>query len=441
MTDARARLYGTQALADVFSPRGHVGRLLAFEAALARAEARCGVIPAAAATAITAACHLQGLDLDALYEGATKSGTPIVPLLAALEPRVGAEGRDHLHRGATSQDAVDTALVLQMRDGLALIEADLERICVASAALARRHRHTPMAGRTLLQQAVPIPFGLKAARWLALAGRQRRALEIARIGTLVLQFGGAAGTLAVLGDRGLAVAENLAADLQLRLPDLPWHAERDRPASIVATLGIAAGAMAKIANDIILLSQTEVGEVSEGGAAGVGGSSAMPQKKNPVLATFAVAAARLAMAQVPVALGAMVEEHERGAGGWQAEWSAIPDAFLFTGGAVSRVADALEHLHVDENRMAANMRAGLDVVYAEALATALTARLGKGDAQRIVGGLARDAVAAGRSLRDVAGHDVRVSAVLSPEALARVFDSDHTWGSAQAFIDRALDGA
>lgn len=438
MIDPRVRLYGTPALAAVFSPAAHVRQMLAFEAALARAEARVGVIPAGAADAIVAACTVEGLDLDAIHAGAVKSGTPIVPLLAALEPRLPAEARDHLHRGATSQDAIDTALALQLRDALQLIEADLDRVCTAAAALARRFRDTPMAGRTLMQQAVPIPFGLKAARWLALARRQRRALETARIGSLVLQFGGAAGTLAVLGDRGIAVAEALARELDVRLPDLPWHAERDRPASIVAALGIAAGAMAKIAVDIILLSQSEVAEVSEGGAAGAGGSSAMPQKRNPVQATFAVAAARLAMAQVPVLLASMAEEHERGAGGWQADWSAIPDACLFTGGAAARVADALEGLRVDEGRMAANLRAALDVAWAEALATALTGSFGKREAQHVVAALSRVAIETNRSLRDVAAADPRVGAVLTSAALADVFDPAQSWSSAQAFIDRAL---
>jgi len=256
-------------------------------------------------------------------------------LVRLLTARVAAEGRDFVHWGATSQDAIDTATVLQMRDGLLLLEGDLFRLGAACAALADGRRRTLMAGRTLLQQALPIPFGLKAARWLGLVTRQVRALRDQRW-ALALQFGGASGTLAALGDQGLRVAELLAAELALALPDLPWHAERDRVAGIAAAVGVTAGAMAKVAQDVVLLAQTEVGEAAEARAPGKGGSSAMPQKRNPVDATLALAAARLAVGQVPVILAAMTQEHERAVGGWQAEWAAIPDLFRFAGGAAAR---------------------------------------------------------------------------------------------------------
>src|SRR5260370_878656 len=219
----------------------------------------------------------------------------------------------------------DTALMLQMRDGLDLLVAGLNGVCAACATLATEHRHTLMAGRTLLQQALPITFGLKAARWLALAVRQVHALRERRERTLAVQLGGAAGTLASLGDKGLRVVDLLAAELGLPVPDLPWHTEPDRLAEVAATLGVVAGAMAKVAGDVVLLAQTEVGEASEGAAPGKGGSSALPQKHNPVDAINAIASARLAVGVAPVILSAMAQEHERAARGWQAEWAPIPD--------------------------------------------------------------------------------------------------------------------
>jgi 3-carboxy-cis,cis-muconate cycloisomerase len=438
MIDASLALYSTAPLVETFSPEAHIRQLLVFEAALARAEANVGIIPTAAAEAIAAACRLDGLDVPGLFAAAAHTGTIVIPLLHALDERLDPATRDVLHWGATSQDAIDTALMLQSREGLHAIEADLQRVCAASAALARRHRTTPMAARTLLQQAVPIPFGLKAALWLALAGRRLHALRRQRDEALLLQFGGAAGTLAVLGDRGMAVAEALAGELGLRLPDLPWHAERDRLATLVSTLGITAGSMAKIAQDVVLLSQTEVAEVRESHGPGAGGSSAMPHKQNPVRTTLALAAARLAVAQVPVALAAMAAEHERSAGGWQSEWAALPQVFLYAGGAAAHVADALEHLRVDAARMRANLSAGGDLVFAESLAAALAPAVGRTVAQGLVRDVTRSAATDGRSLRQAAGEEPRIAAAVTAADLDRIFDPESAWGSAQAFIDRAL---
>ena len=309
--------FTTPEMAAIFSAEAHVRQILRFEAALARAEAHAGIIPIEAADAIESACQLERFDVAALYREAALAGTLAIPLVRRLTEQAGDAGQKWVHWGATSQDAIDTALVLQMRDGLDLLIADLLRVCASCATLARQHRATLMVGRTLLQQALPITFGLKAARWLALASRQVRTLREQRALSLALQFGGAAGTLAALGDQGMQVAELLAQSLDLALPDLPWHAERDRVASIAAALGVAASAMAKVAYDVALLAQTEVGEVAEASAPGKGGSSAMPQKRNPVDATLALAAARLAVGQVPVIFGALAQEHERAVGGWQ----------------------------------------------------------------------------------------------------------------------------
>jgi 3-carboxy-cis,cis-muconate cycloisomerase len=295
-----------------------------------------------------------------------------------------------------------------------------------------------MAGRTLLQQATPITFGLKAARWLALATRQLQALREQRARALALQFGGSVGTLAALGNAGARVAELLAADLGLALPDLPWHAERDRIATIAAALGVVAGSMANIAGDIVLLVQTEVGEASEAAAHGKGGSSAMPQKHNPVDAMETLAAARLAAGSVSVIFTAMANEHERAVGGWQAEWAAIPDLFRYTAGAVAHVRSAVSGLQIDTVRMRANLDAGGGAVMAEALTTALTQRIGRPEAQRLVKAALERVATSQITLRQALRDDAQIQTILSPEDIDRVLDPAEYLGSADLFIDRAL---
>jgi len=432
-------LYTTPELAGAFAPANHVAQILAFEAALARAQARAGLIPIAAAEAIAAACRPDLYDVEALYREAARAGTVAIPLVRALTARADDPGPAYVHWGATSQDAVDTAMMLQLRAGLAQIEADLLRLCRACACLAEAHRSTLMPGRTLLQQALPMPFGLKAARWLGLAVRQARALRLRRA-QLAIQLGGAAGTLAALGGQGLAVAELLAEELGLAAPDLPWHAERDRTVALAADLGVAAGAAAKVAHDIVLLAQSEVAEASEAAAPGKGGSSAMPQKRNPIDATMARAAARLAIGLVPTLLGAMDQEHERAAGAWQAEWRALPDLACYAGGAIARAADAVAGLAVDPARMRANLDAGGGLLMAEALTMALAPRLGRPEAQRIVQALCARAVAAGTPLHQEALADPTVGAILNPAAVAAALDPRGYLGSADALIDRALAG-
>ena len=432
-------LFTTPEMVAAFSPEAHVRGMLAFEAALARAEARAGVIPLEEADAIAAACRVEFFDVAAVYREAATAGTPAIPLVRLLTERVAEDARGYVHWGATSQDAIDTALMLQMREGLGLLEADLLGVCARCADLAARHRRTLMAGRTLLQQALPITFGLKAARWLALATRQVHALRERRVRSLAVQLGGAAGTLASLGGAGIRVAELLGEELALPPPDLPWHAERDRVAAIAATVGVTAGAMAKIAGDITLLAQTEVGEAAEAAAPGKGGSSAMPQKRNPVDAVAALAATRLALGVVPVVLAAMAQEHERAVGGWQAEWVAIPELFRYTAGAVARVRGAVGGLTVDAGRMRENLARDGGLLMSESLAMALAAHVGRPEAQRIVQAVGRRALAQGLTLAQAAHADARVGATLSPEAIDRVLDPAGYLGCADVFIDRALE--
>ena len=270
MRDPAATLFSTPEMVNLFSAETHVQQILDFETALARAEAAAGVIPRSAVEPIAAACHVEHYDVTALYQEAATAGTAAIPLVRELATQAGDEAGKYVHWGATSQDAIDTASMLQMRDGLDLLTSDLLDICESCARLAEEHRGTLMPGRTLLQQALPITFGVKATRWLSLLTRQLEALRGIRTRALALQFGGAAGTLAALGEQGMKVAALLAGDLGLPLPDVPWHAERDRVAEIAAALGVVAGAMLKIAGDMLLMSQTEVGEVSEGDAPGQG---------------------------------------------------------------------------------------------------------------------------------------------------------------------------
>jgi 3-carboxy-cis,cis-muconate cycloisomerase len=438
MIDPLEGMFTTPEMTAIFSAEAHVARMLQFEAALARAEAQAGVIPPEAADAIAAACHVEQFNVAALFREATTAGTPVIPLVRMLSEKIEGDPRKFVHWGATSQDAIDTALVLQMRDGLDLLIDGLLHVCAGCATLAEQHRRTPMAGRTLLQQALPIPFGLKAARWLALTVRQVEALRRCRDHALALQFGGAAGTLAALGDNGMRVAELLAAALKLPLPDLPWHAERDQIATIAAALGVAAGAMSKIAHDIVLLMQTEVGEVSEAAAPGKGGSSAMPQKRNPVDAMEAQAAARLAVGAVAVILNAMANEHERAVGGWQAEWIAIPNLFRSVAGAVARVGSAVNGLEIDTERMRANLDQSGGLLMAESVTMALAQLVGRPAAQHIVKAAAARVASDKVTFQQALRNDPAVRGVLSEDAIDHALDPAAYFGSSDMLIDRAL---
>jgi 3-carboxy-cis,cis-muconate cycloisomerase len=431
-------LFSTTKMAAAFSLEAHVRGMLAFEAALALAEARAGIIPQDAANTIAGSCREELFDVAALYREAEVAGTPAIPLIRMLTAHVGGGAKKFVHWGATSQDAIDTALMLQMCGGIDLLVNGLLDVCEACERLVEQHRYTLMAGRTLLQQAVPITFGLKAARWLSLVVRQIYALRERRERSLAVQLGGAAGTLASLGEHGFQVVEFLADELGLPAPDLPWHSERDRIAEIAGTLGVVDGAMAKIASDVALLAQTEVGEASEGIVPGKGGSSAMPQKHNPVDATFAIASARLAIGEVPVILSAMTQEHERAVGGWQAEWIAVPNLFRYSAGAVEHVRGMISGLKVDPARMSANVELTQGLIMAESLTMALASHVGRPEAQRIVKTLCDRVVKSGAHLREVVLEEEPALSMLTLEEVDRAFDPGAYLGSTNVFIDNAL---
>jgi 3-carboxy-cis,cis-muconate cycloisomerase len=327
--------------------------LLRFEAGLAVAQVRLGLIPADAAEAIRAACDPSRFDVTEIGRAAVASATPVVPLLDALRRAVGGKAAALVHHGATSQDALDTAMMLVARDASDLLLDDLSALASCCAALARRHRDTPMAGRTLLVRARPITFGYKAATWLMGVVDARATLAQIRRRRLALQLGGPVGTRAAFGGAGDRLVAELARELGLAEPGpLAWHSDRSRVAELGAALGIAAGAAAKIALDVILLSQTEVGEVAE---ASPGRSSAMPDKRNPAHAVEARAAFALVQAHAGLLMSTLAGEHERAAGAWQAEAPALSAAFRLAAGAIARTREALDGLAVNEDRMRANV--------------------------------------------------------------------------------------
>ncbi|MEO8509571.1 MAG: 3-carboxy-cis,cis-muconate cycloisomerase [Betaproteobacteria bacterium] len=433
-------LFTTDPMRAVFADRAGLQRMLDFEGALARAQAATGVIPAAAADAIVRCCVADRFDVGALRDAARSAGNLAIPLVAALTRAVAADGSDakgYVHWGATSQDALDTGLVLQLRDALDLFDADAARRARALRVQALRHRDTVLAGRTWLQQALPVTLGLKFAAVLDAVERHRDRLAELRPRVLVLQLGGAAGTLASLGTQGPAVADALAADLALRAAAVPWHTQRDRVGEVATTLGLLVATLGKLARDLSLLAQSEVGEAFEATVPGRGGSSTLPHKRNPVGAAIALAAAVRVPGLVATMLSAAVQEHERGLGNWPAEWETLPEIALLAAGALDAMATAVEDLAVDADRMRANLDLLQGLLLAEAVQMALAPTLGRDVAHALVAAAARDAIAQKRHLRDVLAARADVRAVLDDAALARLFDPAGYLGAAGVFIDRA----
>lgn len=434
-------LFATAAMRDVFCDRAQLQAMLDVEAALARAGARAGVIPAAAVSAIEAKCSAPLYDLDSIAAEAASAGNLAIPLVKALTAKVAAvdeAATRFVHWGATSQDVIDTGLVLQLRAALDLLEADAERLADSLAALAAAHRETAMAGRTWMQQGLPVTLGLKAAGWLDALTRNRARLRGLRRNLLVLQLGGATGTLAAFEGRGLRTAGELARDLGLGLPDLPWHAQRDRVAECATTLGLLVGSLGKLARDLSLLSQSEIGEMNEPTGPGRGGSSTMPQKRNPVACAVVLSAAIRVPPLVATMLAAMVQEQERGLGGWHAEWETLPQILLLTSGALSQLSYALASPEVHLESIARNLGATRGLNLAGTVAAALTALLGRKAAHRIVEDACRKALDDERPLRDVLAEVDELRGRLSPGELDALFDPARHLGEAGALIDRAL---
>lgn len=433
-------LYGSDAMRALFDERAYFQRMLDVEAALARAQSRLGIIPADAAGAITAAARFDNLRVEELAASARNVGYPVVGLVAGLS-RAAGEAGGWTHWGATTQDIMDTATVLQVRDGFALVRSELLAILRALATQADRHRGTVMAGRTHLQQALPTSFGLKCATWALPFLSHLQRLDQLRPRVELVEFAGAAGTLASLGDQGIAVMEALAAELGLGVPVAPWHVCRDGLAEAVSLLGLVCGSLAKLATDIILLAQTELGEVAEPYVAGRGASSTMPQKRNPIASEYILAAARGVQALVPLMQGAMAQDHERGTGPWQAEALALPQAFVLTHGALLHARAIAEGMVVDAERMRANLDITHGLIVAEAVMMGLAPQIGRGEAHHVVKHACDVALHERISLADALARDAAVSGKLDRAAIERLTDPAGYLGSTGAFIDRVLEAA
>ncbi|HXW08546.1 MAG TPA: 3-carboxy-cis,cis-muconate cycloisomerase [Vicinamibacterales bacterium] len=440
-SDLLAMMAGVREVEAALSDRARIQAMLDVEAALAEAEAALGVIPAAAAAPIRSAARGQDYPLRELADQASSAGNLLIPLLSRFRQTVAAsspEAAGFVHWGATSQDIIDTALALQLRAALSVLLDDTDRAARAAARHARQHATTVMAGRTWLQQATPVTFGLKAAGWLDAILSAAKRVRASRDAVLVLQFGGASGTLAALGGQGPAVARELASRLDLALPPLPWHAQRIRVAALAADLGILTGAFGKIAQDLSLLAQSEIAEAFDAPEA-AGGSSTMPHKRNPVRASIVQACALRAPGLVATMLGAMPQEHERGPAGWQAEWDVLPDLVRTSASAARATAALLEGLVVDAGRMRQNLEQAGGVTMAEAVVMRLAGALGPADARQAVEAAVKRAAAEPRPFAEILAADPRVSAVLDREAIDRALAPEHYLGSSGQFIQAVLE--
>lgn len=432
----------TKTLSEIFSDQSVLRAMLEFEVALARVEARLKIIPESAATTIASAADSSAFDVSSLSQQASRSGTFVVPFSKALTEIVGrnnANAAGFVHWGATSQDVSDTALVLLLKRAMQVIVADLMRVESATRTLSEEHRNSVMLGRTLMQPATPITFGLKVAGWFGAAHRCRIRLQHACEEAVVLQFGGAAGTLAAFGDLGPQVAQALASELGLNLPDAPWHTHRDRLAALLCACGVLAGCLGKIARDISLMSQSEVSEISEPVSEGRGDSSTMPHKRNPVGCAIALAAATRVPALVSSYLSAMVQEHERGVGGSQAEWPIVVNIVQATGAAVSSLAEVSEGLIVDPVRMQDNLRSTKGTAFAEKAALLLSKKIGKSRAHRLLEAATSKALTQKKSLADVLREIPEAREHLDETALAKLDVPEDYLGAAEWFRKRLLE--
>jgi len=437
-------LFRSEEVEKWLSDRTCLQAMLSFESALAKAESHAGVIPKSAVQAISQQCKAPLFDLDALSRAAKSSGNtaiPVVKALTALVAKNNAEAAGYVHWGATSQDVIDTGLILQLCGALTCIAADIDKLAHALAELATEHRSTVMVGRTWMQHASPTTFGAKVAGWLDAIDRHRARLRETQARCLVLQFGGAVGTHAALEGKGDEVAKNLAQELKLPLAEIPWHSHRDRVAEIATTLGLLVGTLAKIASDISLLSQTEVAEVFEPVEKGSGGSSTMPHKRNPVACAAVLSAATRVPGLVGTMLAAMPQEHERGLGGWHAEWETLPEIVSLVGGAAHTVAALAPRLDVDAERMRQNLDETHGLIFAEAVSMALAKKIGKAKAHDVVEATCNTSRKDGRHLRDVVDDEPSINKHFSMEEIDALFDAQNYLGLAEEFVDRVVEAS
>jgi 3-carboxy-cis,cis-muconate cycloisomerase len=429
--------FGTPLMREVFSDFSLISRYVEVEIALAQAEARCGVIPPEAATEIARCADVSSLDFDLLRRETEIVGYPILPLVHQLVKQCGEAGR-YVHWGATTQDIMDSAVILQVRDGLSIIEADISALRGILADLSRRYRNTPMAGRTHLQQALPVTFGYKTAIWLAMLDRHAERLEQLKPRVLVGQFAGAAGTLASLGDRGFDVQSAFCRQLGLGIPVSTWHVARDGLAEVVNFLGLVTGSLGKIALDIMIMASTEFAELYEPFVKGRGASSTMPQKRNPISSELMLAACKGVRQHAGLMLDAMVQDFERATGPWHAEWMAIPESFVLTAGALHQAKFALGGLIVDQNKMAENLDVSRGLIVAEAVMMGLAPQLGRQEAHDVVYDACRLANEKHLTLAEALSANPQVSGRIDRATIDRLTSPGNYLGLAPEMVDRVL---
>jgi len=430
----------TEPLAEIFSDSSVLGAMLDFEVALARAEARLKIIPSDAAETIAACARPAAFDAASLAQAAPLAGTPAIPVVDALIEAVRKKdpaGAGFVHWGSTSQDLSDTALVLLLKKAHPVFERDLERLEVALGRISREHRRTLMLGRTLLQPAPPTTFGLKTAGWLAAIHRCRRRLHSAFDEALILEFGGASGTLAALDNQGIAVGKLVADELGLAFPEAPWHAHRDRLAALVCACGVLGGALGKMARDVSLLTEHGVSELSEPAAPGRGRSSSMPHKRNPVGCSVALAAVNRLPGLISSFLSGMPQEHERGLGGWQAEWPTVASTVQAVGAAAAAMAEVAEGLVINAESMRRNIDRTRGVIFGER-AIRLSKKIDRDRARRFIEQATRTSIDESRRLSDVLGEMPEVRGHLDQADLDDLESPEHYLGMAEEFQDRLL---
>ncbi len=430
--------FGDPAVQRIFTDEGRFSGWLRVEAALARSQARLGLIPEEAAQSITNAAKVENLDTKKMAEEYQKVGFPILPLVHELAKCCDKESARWIHWGATTQDIVDTGLVLQMKDAFSIIGSQLDMLISAVSNLSEEHRLTVMAGRTFQQHAAPITFGFKVAVWLDELLRHRDRLPDIKKRALVCQFGGAVGTLATLGDKGLDVLKELSQELELEEPAISWHTSRDGWAEAIFWISMVGATLAKIATEVATLMRTEVDEVREPYEPGKGGSSTMPQKRNPVACPIIMSIGNKLRESVSSQLTAMVQEHERSVSAMPLEWLAIPEAFVLLSGSLQHAIPMLEGLQVDKKKMLTNLSMGGGLLMAEAVMMGVAPKIGRNQAHDLVFGAAGKAWDKGITLREALIDDERVREHLSLDEIDKLIDPANYIGSADKMIERVL---
>jgi 3-carboxy-cis,cis-muconate cycloisomerase len=432
-------IFGTEAMRQVWSDENRVQKYLDFEAALARAQARLGIIPKEACEEIVKHCNVAEFDFAKLKQQTERIGYPVLPVVAQLVDLCEGALGEWCHWGATTQDITDTATIMQIRESLDLIEKDIDGISAALADLAKKHRDTVMAGRSNLQQAVPITFGYKCATYLAAFDRHKQRLKELRERVLVFEFGGAAGTLSSLGKDGLRTQVELAKELKLKQPEIAWHTVHDRIAEVGCFLGLVTGTCGKIAFDVKLMMQTEVEEVFEPFHEGRGSSSTMPQKRNPISSVYITAQTGTVRSLVVALLNAMEQDHERATGQWEIEWIVLPDIFTIAAGCLSQTRFLVSGLQVNEKKMRENLDITKGLIVSEAVMMGLGPYLGRQYAHDLVYDICRKVVATGRPLVDLLAENEEISKHMSKAELAKLCDPANYLGQAGEMVDRVLE--